>query len=289
MTAIAGASTARSCKAASAAATADFWQGQRGLRPFGRVVPVAQSRRELAQQVEGGGPAPGQVQREGGEQAPHRRAGVRDAAPGGTELADQRRTRARLVEAAVRAGRIGGNPFVRCQRIVGRARRRRRDGHEAQTAAREGRGGRKRPRLLADQPVEVEGAAEARRRRAHEADRRECQHQQRRRNPEEPPDLIADAVEIVQRHARRIGGQHLLVGQVVTVGEMPDDADLGVAQRHHAGADRAVVAGPERIGEGGQAAENHQQIEARVVVARRPTPAPVRRCPHRSVPLRQDC
>ena len=128
----------------------------------------------------------------------------------------------------------------------------------------------KRRRLLTYQPVQIEGALEARRCSTHGADACQQQNERRRRNANKETDRAADAVKIAKSDACGIGRRHLPVGQLEPIGEMAEQTYLLMRQRHHCGADRLVVVGPEQIGSEAAAQHDHDQVEARRIVVRRP-------------------
>ena len=149
-----------------------------------------------------------------------------------------------------------------------RGRRTKQWGHQSQMASHEGRGGAERHRLLADQAVEVEGAAIAGRRRRTMQSGAEDEHQERGGDAEELPDVAGDAIEIVRGDAAGSAGRHLPVGHVIAVGEMPDERRSRRDAAPSPGADRAVIAGATTRRRTQQQARMIIRIEAGVVVAR---------------------
>ena len=139
-----------------------------GTRRTLRFVLVRPGQRhgKIAEQAHRFGPALGEVQGKDGEQAADMRAGGFDAAPGRAELTDKRAPRGGFVEPAIGSGGMAGDPLRRGQGVVGRAWVGGSWCHQTQMPAGEGRCGAERDGLLADQPVEIEGAPVTRRRRS---------------------------------------------------------------------------------------------------------------------------
>jgi len=259
-------------------------QGERPPGAFRRVLARAGQRSgQLAEQAQGLVPALGELQREHREQASNMGLSVIQAAPGRPELERQGAARGRLVEAAVTVCGMSRDPLAGGDRVVSR-KRRGGGGHQTQPPAGEGRRRPERDRLLADQPIEVEHPAIARRRRTDRADERQHEKKACRRNAEEHADVVGDTSEVAQRDASRIGFRHLRVGLVVATGEVLDDGDLAMMQGHHRGADLRVVVGPQQPGAQAAADEDDDEVEAGVIVTGRPGGARIGRRPHDQFP-----
>jgi hypothetical protein len=81
---------------------------------------------------------------------------------------------------------------------------------------------------------------------------------------------MGNAVKVAQAHTVRIRRHHLPVGNIEAVGDVSQQPDLVMEQRHHGSADRAVEVDPQDDAEDTQADQSDDEEEAAIVVVGRP-------------------